>query len=254
MKQRFPKRGEFLIAIVRRILPYGAFCVLPEYDDLEAFLHVSEVAPRWIKNIHEFLHEKQHLVVKVIRADEKKHQVDVSVKRVSDEEKRNKLEQVRREKRAKKMIEFAIKKAKSRADPENIYAAIEQKYGEDVFGLFEEVLDDDTLLDKVKMPDKVRDELVALIKSSIKKPIVEVSADVVLKCYGADGINTIKKAFGKIKDKCEILYLGAPNYRVRLKAEDYKEGNREMEKLLKKVQKALGKHCEMEWQIIRVGR
>ena len=45
-------------------MPYGAFCTLPEYKDLEAFLHVSEVAPRWIKNIHDFISEGQRYVVR----------------------------------------------------------------------------------------------------------------------------------------------------------------------------------------------
>lgn len=52
-----PREGSLAIAVVKKIMPYGAFCTLTEYGDIEAFMHISEVAPRWIKNIHEFLSE-----------------------------------------------------------------------------------------------------------------------------------------------------------------------------------------------------
>ena len=54
-----PDHDELVIAVIKKIMPYGAFCSLPEYGNVEAFLHVSEVAPRWIKNIHEFISEGQ---------------------------------------------------------------------------------------------------------------------------------------------------------------------------------------------------
>ncbi len=249
---KFPKKGDFVIAIVNRIFPYGAFCSLPEYGDLEAFLHVSEVAPRWIKNIHEFLHEGQHLVVKVIRADEARQQVDVSLKRVNEEEKRAKLEQVRRRARAMKLLELALKKAKSRANPERLMEKLEEIYGEDVFGVFEEVLDDETVLDEAKLPEKVRQELIELIKKSIKKPTVTIYADVVLKCFEGNGIEVIKQAFSGLGEKVKVLYLGAPKYRIELTAEDYKEGNRQMEALLNSIaEKLKGYKCEFSWKIVK---
>jgi translation initiation factor 2 subunit 1 len=78
-----PEENELVMAVIKKILPYGAFCSLPEYNNLEAFLHVSEVAPRWIKNIHEFISEGQKHVVKVHHLDKEKNQVDISIKRVS---------------------------------------------------------------------------------------------------------------------------------------------------------------------------
>ncbi|MFH1448366.1 MAG: S1 RNA-binding domain-containing protein, partial [Candidatus Micrarchaeota archaeon] len=54
-----PEKDELVIATIRKIFPYGAFCSLDEYDNKEAFVHISEVASRWVKNIHEFLKENQ---------------------------------------------------------------------------------------------------------------------------------------------------------------------------------------------------
>ncbi len=249
---KFPKRGDFVIAIVKRIFPYGAFCSLPEYNEMEAFVHVSEVAPRWIKNIHEFLHEGQHLVAKVIRVDETKQQIDISIKRVSEEEKRAKMEQVRRRARAKKLLELAIKKARSRMNAEKLLEKMEQIYGEDVFGVFEEALDDEHVLDDAKLPEKIKKELISLIKKSIKKPTVQIVANLELSCFEGDGVNIIKRALCDLDKEANILYLGAPHYRIELTAEDYKEGNKKMEKIMKEIEKRIkGHECKFSWNIVK---
>ena len=94
-----PEENELVVAVIKKIMPYGAFCVLPEYQDMEAFMHISEVAPRWIKNIHEFISEGQRHVAKVHHIDREKRQVDISLKRVNEEEKKVKLESMKIEKK-----------------------------------------------------------------------------------------------------------------------------------------------------------
>ena len=74
-----PEEGELVLATVKKIMPYGAFCTLDEYGNREAFVHISEVAPRWIKNIHEFLHEGQRLVAKVHKLVVEKNQIDLTL-------------------------------------------------------------------------------------------------------------------------------------------------------------------------------
>ena len=56
----YPEPRELIIATVKKVVPYGAFCSLDEYNDIEAFIHVSEIAPRWIKNVHEHVKEGQN--------------------------------------------------------------------------------------------------------------------------------------------------------------------------------------------------
>jgi translation initiation factor 2 subunit 1 len=251
--KKFPKKGEFVLAVVKRVMPYGAFCELTEYNNLEAFLHLSEVASRWIKNIHEFIHEGQHIVAKVIRSDPQRAQVDISLKRISEEEKRAKLEQVRRRERAKKLLEHAKRLVKSRHNVEKIIEQLENYYGEDVLGLFEEVLDDEHVLDEAPIPDKIKPALIEVIKKSIKKSYVTIRAEIELKCRGGNGVEKIKTLFKGLEDK--VIYIGAPHYRIEIQAEDYKEGNKKMEKLLNDMQrKAKRLDCEMEWEIVRLNK
>ncbi|MGH2510319.1 MAG: S1 RNA-binding domain-containing protein, partial [Ktedonobacteraceae bacterium] len=57
-----PRVGSLVIANVSKITKFGAYCKLPEYNDLEVFLPLREISSGWIKNIREFIHEGQKLV------------------------------------------------------------------------------------------------------------------------------------------------------------------------------------------------
>jgi len=125
-----PEEGELVLATVKKIMPYGAFCTLDEYGNREAFVHISEVAPRWIKNIHEFLHEGQHLVAKVFKLVAEKNQIDLTLKGVSESEKKAKMEDSRRTRRSDKLFEVALKIAKSTKSEELVArAALAAKFG-----------------------------------------------------------------------------------------------------------------------------
>ncbi len=241
-----PEEDELLIAVVKKILPYGAFCSLPEYDDLEAFLHISEVAPRWIKNIHEFLSEGQRCVVKVHHVDPKKQQVDVSIKRVSEEEKKRKLEAVQNERRATKLLEFVVKSTKAK-NPEKIRAELE-KHFEDLFSAFRAAsYEGSAALKKVKLPEKLKEKIVEISQKSIKKPTIKVSKEFKLICYGGEGSKILKKILN-VKN-AEILYLGAPNYRISLVGEEYKTTEKAILKILKTIENNAHKYkCEFSYE------
>ncbi|HLC38490.1 MAG TPA: S1 RNA-binding domain-containing protein, partial [Candidatus Norongarragalinales archaeon] len=71
----FPQLEEFVVAKVKKLLPFGAIIELEEYGGLEGFVHISEVSSGWIRNIREHLKEGQVVVAKVIALDIQKRQV-----------------------------------------------------------------------------------------------------------------------------------------------------------------------------------
>ncbi len=221
-----PDEDELVIAVIKKIMPYGAFCILPEYKDLEAFLHVSEVASRWIKNIHEFISEGQRYVVKVHRVDRQKNQVDVSIKRVSEEEKKSKLELIKSEKRGEKLLDIAVRAAGVKVDAKAVREALESEFG-DVFSAFREAsFTGEKALQKVDIPKELKAAMLDLAKKNIKKPVVEVNSIVTLTCYGPNGTEDIKKAL-QVEDAA-LHYLGAPRYKMSITAPDYKSGEKKL--------------------------
>ncbi|MBI5051434.1 S1 RNA-binding domain-containing protein [Candidatus Micrarchaeota archaeon] len=165
-----PQENELVIGIIKKILPYGAFCALQEYNNLEAFMHISEVAPRWIKNIHEFISEGQTHVLKVHHVDLAKRQIDISLKRVSEEERKLKLASIREEKKLKKLLEVAISNSKSKLTEPQVREELEK--GGDPFTLLEELANgNENLLDQFDLPKSLKAELSEIAKKSMKKAL-----------------------------------------------------------------------------------
>ncbi len=242
-----PDEGELVVAVIKKIMPYGAFCVLPEYGDLEAFLHISEVAPRWIKNIHEFISEGQQHVVMVHRVDSQKNQVDVSIKRVSEAEKKRKLELVRNEKRGIKLLELAIKSSKSKIELVKAREEIESHFG-DTYSCFKEVSVDPKLLDDLELPKSLKDEILVFANKNIKKSAVEIDTVVKFLSYNSNGISDLKKAFD-LGDEVSVHYLGAPNYKISLIAPDYKSGEKRLQKILESIKDFAQKNnCNFDYE------
>ena len=245
-----PEENELVLATIKKIMPYGAVCSLTEYGDAEAFLHISEVAPRWIKNIHEFISEGQRVVAKVHRIDKEKHQIDISLKRVNDEEKRRKLEQVNFEKRADRLIEVALTAAKlKKPTVQEVKDTILEEYG-DVYTLLKEVSEKgEEALEKFKFPKAFITKLVEVAKKNIKKPVVTIGGTVKLTCHGGHGVALIREAFADPSKSMKVLYLGAPRYKIMLTSSDYKTGEKKLADWVGKIEEFAKKHsCTFEFK------
>ena len=53
--QEMPEQGEIVLATVTKVMDHGAYVTLDEYDNLQGFLHVSEIAPGWIRSVNRFV-------------------------------------------------------------------------------------------------------------------------------------------------------------------------------------------------------
>lgn len=249
-----PQVNDLVFAKVKKILPYGAFCTLEEYGNQEAFLHISEVAPRWIKNIHEFLREGQHLVCKVHRIVPEKNQIDISLKRVTEAESKRKVQVSRLEKRSAKLFDVAIKQAKSTAvEADEAKKALEQKYG-DLMEAFEVVSEEgEAALEGLKIEKGLAKAILLISQKSIKKTKAMLKEVLKLASYSPQGVEDVKKAIGSIKgsDDAElgIHYLGAPRYQITITAKDYKQAQKAMDKIHSTIEKK-AKEGDMllEWE------
>ena len=242
-KKELPELDEFVIATIKKIFPYGAFCTLDEYESMEAFIHISEVAPRWIKNIHEFLKEGQKIVAKVFRIVPEKNQVDLSLKRVNESERRRKLDSYKKEKRAAKLFELAAKKlGKQYSEICDVESKLVSEFG-NLYSMFEEVAGDAGRLGKLDISEEWKRILYELASQNIHKPIVKISGVLTLNCSGSDGMEVIKEALSKargIEEKdaeISIIYLGAPRYMISVVAQDYRKAERIMEDAVSGVEK-----------------
>lgn len=246
-----PEENELVIARVKKILDYGAFCELTEYG-VDGFLHLSEVAPRWIKNIYEFISEGQRLILKVIRVDRAKGQVDVSLKRVNEEEKRKKLEAYNKEVRARKIIQVALDQAKVKADVKRIEEDAEKKYGS-LDNFLVGVLDNGKkAFDGISFPEKAQAAIIEIVKKSVKRPVAIAKGLFTLKVYESDGVELIRKVLTDAEKFGEIKYLGAPKYSITVVDADFKKANKKIQDAMQSIENGVkGKDAEFTWERVK---
>jgi len=110
MLKELPEKGELVICTVTKAKGFGAFVELDEYPGTKGFIHIKEVAPGWVKNIRDHVREGQKIVCKVMDVDPSKGYVDLSLKRVNEHQKREKIQQWKNEQKAKKLLEMVGEK------------------------------------------------------------------------------------------------------------------------------------------------
>ena len=242
-KPGFPEENEILICTIKKILPNCVFVDLDEYKDKEGVVQISEVSPGRIRNIRDFVKEGKKIICKVLKVNEERNHIDLSLRRVNQSQRINKNKEYKQEQRAEKILE-------SLAKQKNL--TIKDLYGQigyaliDEFGTlndaFQEIIKDESVLKPLNLDHVLQTSLVSLIKSKIKPKEVKVSATLKLISSLPNGIEEIKKMLKKVNDlitkdnlKCDILYAGAPNYRISITSNNYKDAEKEMEKVEKLV-------------------
>ncbi|VVB67536.1 Translation initiation factor 2 subunit alpha [Candidatus Norongarragalina meridionalis] len=222
-----PQLNELVIATVKRIFPYGAVISLDEYPTADAFIHISEVSSGWCRNVSEHLKMGQKVVAKIIRLEPEKNQIDASIKRVSEGERKKKLQDYKSAKRGTKLFErAALKAGKTAAQAKDVEAALVAEYGT-LYEAFEAIAEG-AAFEKHGKPWASALEEVA--KQEIKPKKVEVRATLNLQSYAADGIGELKKVLGEIsKSGVTVHYVGAPQYYLTVTAGDYKTAEKALD-------------------------
>ncbi|MEW5840057.1 translation initiation factor IF-2 subunit alpha [Nitrososphaera sp.] len=244
--QRLPEDGEIVIATVKEVTGHGAYVTLDEYNNKTGFLHVSEIATGWIRNIERYVRPKQKAVLKVIRVNRARGEVDCSLKQVSGEERKSKLIEVKKNEKAEAFMDFIKAKLKlTDAQVAEIKGKIEQKY-DYVYDLFEDVARrGPEILQKVDLTDDVR-KAIEEESAKIQIPQVEVRGVMEIASRRPDGIEVIKSTLAGVEGskggaKTEVTYVGAPRYRIVVTAENFKVAEKSMNAAVEKVRSAIEK-------------
>lgn len=243
-----PDRGEIVLCTVREITPHGIYVDLDEYNNMNGFLHISEISTGWVRNIDRVAKVQQKLVLKVIRAERSRREVDLSLRQVTNEEKRNKLIEWKQKERATTIM-GTIKKKLALGDAEfnEIVVKLEKEYGSLYDALEAASKKGEKALASLEIPEPALKEIVEAAKEKITSPKYEVGAVVEISSKASDGIQQIKDALEAstaVSSNAEIKvsYVGAPRYRLRVVADDYKQADKLMNSALERIQEEIGKH------------
>jgi translation initiation factor 2 subunit 1 len=242
--KNLPDVGEFVIIKITKIMPHGAYCKLSEYN-LDSYLPISEVASGWIKNIHEFIKEGQQDVAKVIFVDREKGSVDISLKKATSKDKKDKINDYGLEKRAEGIFNKAIVMSKQESNKQAIASELgkhAKTYNELVNSIFEGTDPLANFKDK-----EFKQALYSVVAKTIKPKTYTVAYNVDLTTTDTkSGLNSIKEALLSIeKEGVDVLYMGAPRYRLLATDSSYLKA----EDRIKNAQKILEKHKNLEFEM-----
>jgi translation initiation factor 2 subunit 1 len=242
-----PERGEIVLCTVREITPHGIYVDLDEYNGINAFLHISEISTGWVRNIERVAKPQQKLVLKVIRSERSRKEIDLSLRQVTNEEKRGKLIEWKQKERATTIM-VMVKKQLSMDDVQfrNLVAKLEAEFGSLYEALEVASKKGEKAFSLLGLPAELVKIVTDVATEKITPPRYEVGAIVELSSRAPDGIEQIKKVLGlavaSSAADIKITYVGAPRYRLRVTAEDYKQADKIMNSALQRIQEGIGKH------------
>lgn len=240
--QNIPKVGELVIANVTKISKFGAYCRLPEYNDLEVFLPIREVSSGWIKNIREHIHEGQKLVCSVTFYDKDKGTIDISLKRVSPGNSKEKIRSYNLERRLMALFQQAIKMTKEQPNKDALVNTATTEFGT-YTNLVQNATNNTKEFGQSKLPQKLKDAIIKVLETNKKQKKYLVAYVATIYTYNTlSGASELKDLMKSIKDLgVDIKYIGAPKYRLLSEGEDYNEAEEKIKKAEQLVKEKLKK-------------
>ncbi len=247
----FPKNGDLVLCTVTKVQYHSIFVHLEEYNK-QGMIHISEVAPGRIRNIHDFVKEDKVVVCQVLRVNEERGYIDLSLRRVNENQRRKKVEQLKQEQKAEKVLEFVAQQLKK--NPKEVYAAVHtviSKHYPFLYLCFQDIVKNEITLEDLHVPTEYQTLLEEVIRQRFKIEEVFVGGKLLLKSYAPNGIEIIKaalqKSFAAGEEQTQIRYLGAGAFNLFIKSENYKEGERILKQVLQATEKALPKEATFKF-------
>ena len=244
--QELPEVGEIVIATVKKTGDHGAYVSLDEYDNIQGFLHISEIAPGWVRKVTKFVKEGDKKVLLVKKIQEDRAEIDLSLKQISKEQRKKKLLDVKRFEKEQSILKNIQDKAKlSSEEVDELEEKLLSKYKSVYDAIIDIATKNISVIDDLKIPKKITDEIEELSKK-INLPTVEIRGILEMTSRKPDGIEIIKNMLlDAIKEsqneKIEISYLGAPRYRLSIIAQDFKTAEKTLKPIVEQIEKNVSK-------------
>ena len=223
LKKGFPEESELLLCTVTSVQHHSVFVKIEEYG-IVGMIHISEVSPGRIRNIRDYVVEGKSVITKVLRVNPERGHVDLSLRRVSESQRRNKNNEIKKEKMALKLIEVVAGNLKE--DPKKIYKTVSSRISQHYYLMFEclsDVSKGTFDIKKLKLPPKISQELQKVVSDRLKPEFFRSKGTLRLSTSQPDGVKDIRDALKKASGMgAEVKYFGGGLYSLTATASSYK--------------------------------
>lgn len=241
----WPEEGELVVCSVSNVKNFGAFVTLDEYEKKEGFIHIAEVSSGWIKYIRDYVREGQKVVCKVLRVDREKGHIDLSLKAVNEHQRREKIQEWKNESKAENLLGIVAQRLSKdvKACWDDFGYDLLDSFGT-LYRAFEECVMDETALEDEGFKGVWVKVFVEVARENIVPPYVTIDGFLEATDYAPDGAVHLKDALLKAAKEddtitVKVQYIGAPRYRLVVRAPDYKTAEDEIHKAANRVLKVL---------------
>jgi translation initiation factor 2 subunit 1 len=229
-KQGFPEENDLVLCTVTSVQFHSVFVNIEDYGR-SGMIHISEISPGRIRNIRDFVKEGKKIVCKVLRINKEKGYIDLSLRRVNSSEKRRKIEGIKKEQNAEKIVDVVAKGLGIKT--EQLHKEITEKISgqfAEIHNLFEHAVMEPKILEDIGLDKKHAKALDEIVKDRMKPAEVKIRGKLKIKTYAINGIDIIKDSLKKAeeagKGRIVINYLGSGTYHFMVTAPDYKEAEK----------------------------
>lgn len=231
--------GDIVLCTVDKIVGTTVFVKIEERTkQKEGSIIISEVATGRIRNLRDYVVPKKTIVCKVLRLAGEN--VELSLRRVSQKETKDKLEEFKQERTYKNILKSILQEK-----AENIFEKIQEK--QTITEFIKEAKQDKNKLES--LVGKQDSEKIIEIISAQKEKTIELKKIFALKSNSSKGIEEIKEIL-KIKD-ANIKYISAGKYSIKTQASDLKKADKILEEKLKEIQEK-AKQKSAEFEILKI--
>lgn len=197
---------------------------------------VSEIAPGRIRNLRDYVVPGKKIVCKILSIEH--NNLHLSLRRVSEKERKEVMEKFEQEKSSLSILKSVVKEK-----AESIAKSIKDNEKIGVYDFLQNCKVAPEKLQKyLKQEEATR---VCQIISERKDKQIEVKKEFDLSNSQHSGLVAIKKILLPYKDK--ISYLAAGRFIIKIKAQDYKKANQDVQKILQDIEsQAKKENCKFE--------
>lgn len=243
----WPEPGELVVGDVDEIADFGVFVDLDEYENKRGLCHVSEVAAGWIKNVRDHVREGQTVVAKVLDVDESSNQIDLSIKDVNEHQRKETIQDWKNSQKADNWTLIALGEDVDDDRYTAVANALLAEY-ESLYDAFEAAaIRGSEALEPVEVDDETAAAIVETARDNVSVPYVDVSGYVDLESAAPDGVDDVREALaaatgnGGVPDGVEldVGYVGSPEYRIKVRAPDYKTAEAQLEAAATRAREAI---------------
>jgi len=227
------KEDDIVLCTVERISGTTVFVKIEDNGD--GTIITSEIAPGRIRNIRDYVVPGKKIACKILSID-KAGNIHLSLRRITDKEKREVMDKYQKEKSSLSILKSVVKE-KAEEIAEDI------KKESTLYDFLQKCKVEPKKLEKyLEKEDAAK---ICKILQERKGKEVEVKKDFKLSSQKPNGLIVIKQILSKYKN---IAYLGAGKYCIKIKAENYKIANQQVQKILDEIEQNAEKQ-EAEFEV-----